>query len=132
MRLCFQYDVWCMYSVPAPEEASIHVPATVTGMLNVLQTIQLGNHAQVNATLGTDMEYIFSHSTLAGSAGYYEDPWAANQVKRSGLAQLLHTVEQQAKWVIGSCVGTECCTGIFLLLCCFQDNARVSNNSNFA
>ena len=38
---------------------------------------------QVNATLGTDMEYIFSHSTMAGSAGYYEDPWAANQVNSS-------------------------------------------------
>ena len=34
----------------------------------------------MNATLGTDMEYIFSHSTMAGSTGYYEDPWAANQV----------------------------------------------------
>ena len=31
------------------------------------------------------MEYIFSHSTMAGSTGYYEDPWAANQVSSSGL-----------------------------------------------
>ena len=36
----------------------------------------------MNATLGTDMEYIFSHSTMAGSTGYYEDPWAANQVSQ--------------------------------------------------
>ena len=56
--------------------------ATVRGMLIVPQTIRRGHYAQVNATLGTDMEYIFSHSTLAGSAGYYEDPWAANQVSQ--------------------------------------------------
>ena len=35
---------------------------------------------QVNATSGTDMEYIFSHSTFAGYTGYTDDPWGANQV----------------------------------------------------
>ncbi len=35
---------------------------------------------QVNATSGVDMEYIFSHSTFAGSTGYTDDPWGANQV----------------------------------------------------
>ena len=38
---------------------------------------------QVNATSGTDMEYIFSHSTFAGFTGYYDDPWAANQVRNT-------------------------------------------------
>ena len=41
----------------------------------------------MNATLGTDMEYIFSHSTMAGSTGYYEDPWAANQVSQQRSCQ---------------------------------------------
>ena len=36
---------------------------------------------QVNATSGTDMEYIFSHSTFAGYTGYTDDPWGANQVR---------------------------------------------------
>ena len=35
---------------------------------------------QVNATSGKDMEYIFSHRTSAGSTGYTDDPWGANQV----------------------------------------------------
>ena len=42
----------------------------------------------MNATLGTDMEYIFSHSTMAGSTGYYEDPWAANQVSQQRPADV--------------------------------------------
>ena len=41
----------------------------------------------MNATLGTDMEYIFSHSTMAGSTGYYEDPWAANQASQQCSCQ---------------------------------------------
>ncbi|CAK0785312.1 hypothetical protein CVIRNUC_008519 [Coccomyxa viridis] len=51
------------------------VPYATTG------TFTVNVWVQVNATLGTDMEYIFSHSTMAGSTGYYEDPWAANQVE---------------------------------------------------